>query len=158
MSTPEGRIKAKVSRWLNELGMKCWYFMPVQSGFGRPALDYEGGYNGLAFAIETKAPGGEMTPTQKQTRDGKLAAGYLVFLIYDDETLNLAKEVFDGIRVTWDDGHAGRVSYLTTHAAALWEQHRDTTLKSGKAPKPAAGGDHGASGRAPQRHAQPRSR
>lgn len=149
MSTPEGRVKTKVSRWLTELGAECWYFMPVQSGFGRPALDYECCIRGLAVAIETKAPGGEMSPTQKMTRDSKLAAGALVFLIWDEVSLELCKRIVNGIRTIFDDSRVGRVTYLTSEARALWEEHRKTVL-IGKAPKPAAGGHHGAPGAAPK--------
>jgi hypothetical protein len=40
MSTPEGRIKAKVKRRLREeFGDNIWSFWPVQTGFGAVPLE-----------------------------------------------------------------------------------------------------------------------
>lgn len=61
--TPEGKVKRHVSRILKGSD-ECYYFMPVQTGYGSPTLDYLGGSRGRAFAIETKAPG--KTPTIRQ--------------------------------------------------------------------------------------------
>lgn len=130
MSTPEGRVKAKVTRWLKSLGEDCWYFMPVQSGFGRPALDYECCIRGWSVAIETKAPGGEMSPTQKATRDAKLAAGGLVLMIWDDVSLNTCKEIVSGI-IPWPDGGAS----LSDKARDLYRTHLQTVVLPGKAPQ-----------------------
>ena len=144
MSTPEGRVKAKVTRWLKDLGEDCWYFMPVQSGFGRPALDYECTIHGLAVAIETKAPGGEMSPTQRATRDTKLRAGGLVLMIWDDTSLNTCKEIVRGI-VPWPLFGA----YLSQEARDIYQEHLKVVL-AGKAPKSSTGRNNGASGATPQ--------
>ena len=61
--TPEGRIKRRVSQILKRAD-SCYYFMPVQTGYGAPTLDYLGSSRGRAFAIETKAPG--KVPTMRQ--------------------------------------------------------------------------------------------
>ena len=158
--TPEGRIKAKVNRRLAEL-LKLWKFMPVQSGYGQPALDYVCCVNGLFVMIETKAPGGKMSPTQTATKNAVIAAGGMVLLIYDDATLDTAMEILNGIVVvdpfTQLPGQpGGRCVYVTAEAMRLYEEHLKA-VKSGKAPKPAAGGDHGAPRKAPQRRTKPRA-
>lgn len=61
--TPEGKVKRHVSQILKRADA-CYYFMPVQTGYGSPTLDYLGSSRGRAFAIETKAPG--KVPTRRQ--------------------------------------------------------------------------------------------
>lgn len=84
MSTPEGRTKAKINKVLDAYKPELWRFMPVQSGFGKQALDYICCYKGLFFTIEAKRPGG--TPTDKQlgTIEDIEAADGKVFVIDDD--------------------------------------------------------------------------
>lgn len=62
-STPEGKVKKHVSLILKRAD-HCYYFMPVQTGYGSQTLDYLGSSRGRAFAIETKAPG--KLPTVRQ--------------------------------------------------------------------------------------------
>ena len=54
--------KAKVKRILNRA--EAYYFMPVQTGYGLPTLDFLCFHRGRGFAIETKAPGKK--PTRRQ--------------------------------------------------------------------------------------------
>lgn len=61
--TPEAKVKRRVSTILRNSD-SCYYFMPVQTGYGSPTLDYLGSSRGRAFAIETKAPG--KSPTKRQ--------------------------------------------------------------------------------------------
>ena len=61
--TPEGKVKRRVSQILQRAD-HCYYFMPVQTGYGSPTLDYLGTSRGRGFAIETKAPGKK--PTMRQ--------------------------------------------------------------------------------------------
>jgi hypothetical protein len=61
--TPEGRVKRRVSQILKRAD-SCYYFMPVQTGYGSPTLDYLGTSRGRGFAIETKAPGKKPTVRQ----------------------------------------------------------------------------------------------
>ena len=61
--TPEAKVKRRVSQILKRAD-NCYYFMPVQTGYGSPTLDYLGGSRGRAFAIETKAPGKKPTVRQ----------------------------------------------------------------------------------------------
>ena len=60
--TPEGKVKAEIKRILNRAG--AYYFMPVQTGYGMPTLDFLGIHVGKGFAIEAKAPGKK--PTRRQ--------------------------------------------------------------------------------------------
>lgn len=79
--TPEGKVKQRVNAYLNSLGYDCFYFMPVQTGYGRPSLDYVGGFKGKAFAIETKSANGSLTPMQQITIERMRRAGIEVFVV-----------------------------------------------------------------------------
>lgn len=112
MTTPEGKVKAKVNRKIKALNEKypgaIWSFMPVQSGYGVPALDYLWCVAGHFVAVETKADAKcHLSERQKFTRSLIEAAGGTVYVIYDDATLNTCvEEVEDGIRAT-REGTAG---------------------------------------------------
>lgn len=79
-NTPEGKVKRKVSQILKG-AEELYYFMPVQTGYGSPTLDYLGCSRGRAFAIETKAPGKKPTARQVAIMQEMLAAGMAVFVI-----------------------------------------------------------------------------
>lgn len=91
--TPEGRVKAKVKKALDHLGPECWRFMPVQSGYGTTALDFLLSVRGRFVAIETKAPGKKLTPLQESTKAAIEAAGGLVFVVWDETSLELAMKI-----------------------------------------------------------------
>ncbi|MCI0558764.1 MAG: hypothetical protein MN733_09730, partial [Nitrososphaera sp.] len=42
--TPEGKVKAEIKAGLKALGSDCHFFMPVQTGYGRRAVDFIGCY------------------------------------------------------------------------------------------------------------------
>jgi hypothetical protein len=66
MTTPEGRVKAKVREILKAYpGMYTYW--PVPSGYGRTTVDVLGCYRGRMFAVEVKAPGKK--PTLRQTAE-----------------------------------------------------------------------------------------
>lgn len=85
--TPEGKIKAKFSAKLRKLN-HVWRFMPVQQGYGLPALDYLLCVAGHFVAVETKADDKQPTPRQLKTINEMHAAGGLVFVVYDDATID----------------------------------------------------------------------
>lgn len=87
-TTPEGRIKFRVKALLNTLP-ECYYHMPVQNGMGRPTLDFVGCLRGWFFAIETKAPGKQLTPRQQFTVEEMVRAGAKVFVIDSDDMTEL---------------------------------------------------------------------
>ena len=78
--TPEGKVKRRVSQLL-KAGQEVYYFMPVQTGYGSPTLDYLGCSRGRAFAIETKAPGKKPTTRQLAIIKEMERAGMKVFVI-----------------------------------------------------------------------------
>ena len=94
MSTPEGRVKAKVKRRLREeFGTSHWPFWPVQTGYGSVALDLLMCISGRFVAIETKADRSKkLTPLQETTAAAIRSAGGCVFVVYDDATLDAAIE------------------------------------------------------------------
>lgn len=81
--TPEGRVKRRVSQILKKAD-SCYYFMPVQTGYGSPTLDYLGSHRGRAFAIETKAPGKKPTVRQLAIIREMEKAEMKVFVIAGD--------------------------------------------------------------------------
>lgn len=91
--TPEGRVKAKVNKALKGLGPDCWKFMPVQSGYGTVALDYLLSIKGHFVAIETKAPGKNLTPLQEGTKAAIEAAGGIVLIVWDETSLEIAMKI-----------------------------------------------------------------
>lgn len=91
--TPEGRVKKMVKGALDRLGSDCWRFMPVQSGYGSVALDYLIAVKGRFVAIETKAPGKRLTSLQESTKAAIEAAGGLVFVVWDETSLELAMKI-----------------------------------------------------------------
>jgi hypothetical protein len=54
-STPEGKVKDDVKRYLRSIG--AYFFMPVQTGYGATALDFFVCYRGRFYGIETKRRG-----------------------------------------------------------------------------------------------------
>lgn len=63
--TPEGKVKKEIKEYLDSIG--AYYFMPVQTGYGRKTLDFLCCVRGEFVAIETKRPGGEPSAFQKLT-------------------------------------------------------------------------------------------
>jgi len=85
--TPEGKIKKRLREKLKKLP-KRYVFMPVQSGLGASTLDYLCCINGHFVGIETKKPGGKMTPRQEIVAAEIEAAGGIVFLVDSDAEID----------------------------------------------------------------------
>jgi hypothetical protein len=79
MSTPEGKVKAKVKSLLKQYG--AYQHWPVQTGYGSACLDCHGSHQGLYYAVETKAPGKTLTPRQLLTKDAIEESGGKVFIV-----------------------------------------------------------------------------
>lgn len=79
MATPEGAVKAKIKKLLEEYG--AYYHFPVQNGMGAPSLDVVGCHRGRFFGIEAKAGNKRPTPRQEGTMRAMRAAGGAVFLV-----------------------------------------------------------------------------
>jgi hypothetical protein len=87
MSTPEGKVKAKISALLKKYAPGVYYEMPVPGGFGKSGLDYTGCYLGRFFAVEAKAPGKKPTGRQEVTIAAIRHAHGMVFVIDGPEGL-----------------------------------------------------------------------
>ncbi len=87
--TPEAKIKNAVKKVLTDSKRwgRIYQFWPVQTGYGAATLDCLGCYQGRAFAIETKAPGGKPTVRQKLTIREMGAANMTVFVIDGNEKI-----------------------------------------------------------------------
>lgn len=75
-STPEGKVKAQIKKWLADRG--AYYAMPIGSTFGNAGVpDFLCCINGRFLAIEAKAPGKRHTVTalQKKNLEQIKAAG-----------------------------------------------------------------------------------
>ena len=86
MATPEGRIKVKLKRELDKLPL-TWQFRPVLNGMGKPGLDIFLCVNGQFVAVETKAPGKNLTPRQQVTADEINSANGYVFVVSSDDDI-----------------------------------------------------------------------
>ena len=65
----EADVKERVKGVLKSLGPSCWWYMPVQTGYGvRGVPDFILCLHGRFIGIETKDPGGknELTPLQRR--------------------------------------------------------------------------------------------
>lgn len=83
--TPEGRVKAKVNKALAQWA-NVYRFMPVPTGYGATTLDYLLCVNEHFVGIETKKPGGKLTPRQEATAAEIRTAGGDVLVIDGDLT------------------------------------------------------------------------
>lgn len=81
--TPEGRVKRRITKIL-KAAEDCYYFMPVQTGYGGVTLDYLGWSRGRPFGIEAKAPGKKPTMRQILTMQEMEKAGGTTFVIAGD--------------------------------------------------------------------------
>lgn len=86
--TPEGEHKLAVKKWLTAIG--AYWFMPVQTGYGKKTLDFLCCYRGFFFAIETKGNENAYRPHQAvivaEIESDK--PGGVCFLVLDDASLH----------------------------------------------------------------------
>lgn len=75
--TPEGVVKKELDDYLNSLGPDCFYFKPMNFGYGKNGMpDYVICYKGFFLAPETKRKkGGKSEPWQEQRQAEIRAAG-----------------------------------------------------------------------------------
>jgi hypothetical protein len=100
--TPEGKIKASIKQVLDDYNV--YYFMPVQTGFGAAGVDFHCAVasddESLAFFIEAKAPGKEVTERQSQfLKDRRQQQAATTFVIDGYVTL---QELIDWLRKVAD--------------------------------------------------------
>ena len=88
-TTPEGRVKAAIKKWLKE--RQIWFYMPMQSGMGVVGIpDFICCWNGKFLAIEAKAPGKRSSTTANQDQrihEIRSARGYAI-VVDDANQLN----------------------------------------------------------------------
>jgi hypothetical protein len=92
--TPEGRVKAQVKRLLNSY-FGVYYEMLVPTGYGKSGLDFSCCVEGRALYIETKAPGEELTPRQRETALKQHYARATVLIISNADGLRVLKNYLD---------------------------------------------------------------
>lgn len=80
--TPEGKIKAMISRVLNK--HHAWQFMPVPTGFQTKTVDFFACCHGQFIAIEAKAPGKTATGRQEYVLQLIRDAGGLTFVVSNE--------------------------------------------------------------------------
>lgn len=78
MTTPESKLKKQVDKYLKELP-HCYFFSPVQMGFGKRTIDRLCCINGRFVGIELKAPGEVPTKLQENIMRDIQAAGGVAF-------------------------------------------------------------------------------
>lgn len=99
-ATPEGKIKARVrARLKREFDIDGWAYWPVQTMFSGAGLDIFFCLHGRFVAIETKAAFNKKPTDRQQDTISKIRrAGGLVFVVYDDWSLDLMIEWLKKIR------------------------------------------------------------
>jgi hypothetical protein len=146
-TTPEGKVKAMVKERLDKEFPDHYRFMPVQSGFGATTLDFLICIDGLWVAIETKAPGGKLTPRQDTVIGAIINAGGLVQVVEDQSTLDHAiASIHIHRKFSYDASYRKAVS--ATQAQGAGQQH-ERPEQQGKTLAAPTGGAHGALGKAP---------
>ena len=89
--TPEGKVKAKLKKTLDEMGI--WHFSPFQAGMGRAGVpDVIGCYRGLFVAFECKAGKNQPTALQEREINAIRTAKGLAFVV-DENNLDDIKEL-----------------------------------------------------------------
>ena len=98
-STPEGRVKTHIKKYLATVS-HCWWFMPIGGAYTSGGIpDIVGCVRGQFFAIEVKAPGklGTVTALQALKMREIDEVGGIVFAADDVEQV---RDVFK--RAGWD--------------------------------------------------------
>ena len=86
--TPEGKVKARLKKQLNELGV--YHFSPFQAGMGRAGIpDVIGCYRGVFVAFECKAGSNKPTALQEREMQAIREAGGYAHVINEDNVNDL---------------------------------------------------------------------
>ena len=93
--TPEGEVKKEVLQGLAGIG--AYYFMPVQTGFGKRTVDILACYKGRFIAIECKA--GKNKPTLLQVRELEaIRSRDGVAVVVNDDNWDMIRELVKGLK------------------------------------------------------------
>ena len=96
MKTPEGKVKDEVKKYLKSIG--AYYFMPVQTGYGRRGVDFYICYHGWFIAVETKAGEAIPKPRQRKVLEDVASCGGIGICINTIEPLQRCIEWIDAGR------------------------------------------------------------
>ena len=78
--TAENLVKREIKRGLTARGI--WFFMPVQTGYGRRSVDFICCWQGLFLAIEAKAGENKLGRRQQATLEEIKEAGGRAVVAY----------------------------------------------------------------------------
>lgn len=97
MSTPEGRVKAKLDKLLKSYGDELFYFSPQAGPYGRAGIpDRIVCVRGYFLGIEVKKDhAAKPTPLQEKCMLDINKAGGRTFVVYDDVTIAKVKTWID---------------------------------------------------------------
>lgn len=96
-NTPEGKVKSKVKRILEDMG--AYYAMPVTGGYGNSGVpDFLICKDGLFYAIECKAGKGKATALQHAHMKAIRAAGGVALIVDETNVENLRKEILNHVK------------------------------------------------------------
>lgn len=101
--TPEGIVKSRITKTLQELG--AWYFFPPSNGYGRAGIpDVIGILHGAPFAIEAKAKKNKPTALQLRELERIQAAGGLALVVNEENVEELKATLETWVRNRWLPG------------------------------------------------------
>lgn len=88
MSTPESKVKQKVTKTLKDIG--AYYFYPATGGYGKSGVpDVVACYRGRFFGIECKAGGNKPTALQEKNLSEISETGGFSAVVNEDNVDNL---------------------------------------------------------------------
>jgi len=117
--TPEGKVKAATKKVLKDYGI--WFFCPMQNGMGVVGIpDFICCYEGVFFAIETKAPGkiNNLSPNQEQ-RIAEIRFAQGIAIVIDDA--QQLKDLLTGAAVMQQLSNSAGTTLSLRDALALYQ-------------------------------------
>jgi hypothetical protein len=100
MATPEGRMKAKVTKMLKSFGEDVWYFYPGNNGFGKSGVpDIVACAHGVFFGIEVKADETKAATKLQQLQGSRIdRAGGHWFLVRSEDDVNMVAAAIQNLK------------------------------------------------------------
>jgi len=89
----EGDVKKAVKKVLESFGKLCWWYMPVQTGYGIKGVpDFVINLNGRFVAIETKF-GGNVLSAHQEIQRNKIVQARGDFYTIDENNVDVLPEL-----------------------------------------------------------------
>lgn len=103
--TPEGAVKDDLKDMFKEFGADLSYDMPVQTGYGKPGVDFHCCFMGQAFFVETKSPLAKgrqryPTPMQRKTLSEKARAGAATFVVRTNADIQYVRQWLKAVQAS----------------------------------------------------------